>query len=601
MANNALLEIGCEEIPARFMPGFLVDLKAKAEEKLAAYQLAFSKVETLGTYRRLTLVIEGLPKKQPDQSFEAKGPPAKVAFDREGKPTPAAVGFAKKQGVAVDDLELRDNYVFAQVEKKGETTAKVLKALFPEIIEALFQPLAMRWGSLDFKFIRPIHWIVALLGSYVVKFEIAEVKSGGVTQGHRYAKLKIKNVKLKMAELLSYKKQLAKLGVIVDQEERRGLIHRQVEAVAKQIKARVLIEDDLLDEVTFLVENPIAYLGSFDKSFLGIPAEVLVTSMKKNQKYFPVLDKGSNLLNKFVVVTDGCKNPKVVEGNEKVLAARLSDAKFFFDEDQKVSLKDRLGDLEKVGFFAKLGMMSAKVERIGKLAELIGKRLHFSEGQLARVKKIAVLSKSDLTTKMVYEFPTLQGIMGRHYAALSGEDQKVAEGIFEHYLPRFAGDELPKTAEGAVVGLADRLDTLVGCFSIGAEVTGSADPYGLRRAANGVIRLILGLKLDLLLDEIIEHAYKLYSHEAKLDAAKTAEKLLMFIAARLKPALIEENIRYDVVDAVLVSFNDILDSALKAQVINGLVAQKWFAGVVASADRIKRIAKDGSRDEIIEA
>jgi len=608
---NALLEIGCEEIPARFIPGFLDDLKKKAEDKLKAERITFDKVETFGTYRRLTLYIENIATRQDDLSFEAKGPPANIAFDKEGKPTPAAIGFAKKQGLTLDDLKVENNYVVARVLKKGLPTNKVLQKLFPEIISSLYQPLAMRWGSEDFKFIRPIHWIVGLLGSSVVRFEIAGVRSADKTQGHRYHSVGTALVAVRFGgqgqalSLQKYKQQLKKLGVIVDQEERKALIHKQVEAAAQKAKCRALVEADLLDEVTYLVENPLAYVGRLDDSFLEIPQEVLITSMKKNQKYFPLLNSDGRLQPRFVVVTDGCKNPKVALGNEKVLTARLTDAKFFFEEDKKQTLLERVKDLKKVSFFEKLGTMADKVERIGKLAEWISRRLKFSDGQISRAKRIALLSKADLTTKMVYEFPTLQGEMGKQYALLAGEDAAVAEGIFEHYLPRFAEDELPKSIEAAVVGIADRLDSLVGCFSIGAVPTGSVDPYALRRTALGLIKIVAEKQIDLLLDEAIEYAYKLYDpilvKVERIPLAQTSNNLIEFIAGRLKPLILEQGIRYDVADAVLAGFNDILDVCKKSKLINAHLKEKWFSGVVASADRVGRIAAKVPRAEVFEA
>lgn len=613
---NALLEIGCEEIPARFMPGFLKDLKEKAEEKFTRERIKFARIETLGTYRRLTLYIENIAPKQEDLSEEVKGPPAEVAFDSSGKPTQAAIGFARSQKVPLKNLSVRTvgnkNYVFAKVVRKGKPTEEILASLFPEIISSLYQPLAMRWGDVDFKFIRPIHWILALCGRKIVRFELAGIRSGNKTCGHRYLKLKTQNSKLKHAELLLYKKLLLKLGVVVDQNQRKELVRKRVEAAAQKTKANVLIEEDLLTENTYLVENPIAYVGKFNKEFLGIPKDVLITSMKKNQKYFPMTDKSGKLVSKFVVVTDGCKNPEVVEGNQKVLSARLADAKFFFEEDKKLPLRVRIPDLERIAFFEKLGSMSHKVERIAKLAEWIGKRLGLEEEGIKRVRRIAELCKADLSTKMVYEFPELQGIMGREYALLSGEDPKVAQGIFEHYLPRYAEDELPQSMEGTSVALADRIDSLLGCFSVGAIPTGSEDPYGLRRAAHGVIRIILEKKIDLLLDEIIEHGYKLYEpvflgylfekgETGYQDFPKIKNQILDFMAGRLRPLLIEKGMRYDIVDAVLANFNDILDSVAKAEVLNRLVSEAWFPGIVMSADRISRIAKDAPREEVIEA
>ncbi|MFA5840017.1 MAG: glycine--tRNA ligase subunit beta [Candidatus Margulisiibacteriota bacterium] len=603
---NALLEIGCEEIPARFMPAFLEDLKKKTEEKLAREKLIYEKVQTLGTYRRLTLYIEGLSAKQPDISEENRGPAAEIAFDALGVPRPAAIGFAKGQGVAVTALVVKPvngkNYVFAQISRKGQSTEKVLATLFPEIISSLYLPLAMRWGDLDFKFIRPIHWIVALCGSKVVKFELAGIKSSNKSRALIVLK----------ADLSTYKSVLKKAGVIVDQSERLELVKKEVQACAKKAESDALLDESLLTEVNFLVENPKAYVGSFNPDFLNIPQEVLITSMKKNQKYFPLLDKVGKLKAKFVVVTDGCKNPGVVDGNQKVLSARLSDAKFFFDEDLKSPLKMRMPNLEKVAYFEKLGSIANKVERMVKLSEWIGKRLALSSGEQIIVRRIAELCKADLTTKMVYEFPELQGTMGKEYALRSNEDPKVANGIFEHYLPRFAEDVLPSSMAGTVVALADRIDTLVGSFSIGAIPSGSVDPYGLRRAVIGIVRIVVEKKLDLLLDEVIEHSHKLYEpvflaflfskgETGYKDYSKIEKQIIEFIAGRVKAILLDQGIRYDVVDAVIDNCNDIRDIMVKADVINKIVSQSWLSGIVASADRVSRIAKDAPRDEVLEA
>ena len=610
---DALLEVGCEEIPARFMPGFLLDLKFKAEEKLKKERIGFGNIETFGTARRLVLSIQNISVNQTDLTEEVKGPPAEAAFDPDGKPKPAAIGFAKSQGVTLKDLKQRPvgnrNYVFAEVLKKGQPVETILKALFPEIILALYQPLAMRWGNYDIKFIRPFHWFLALCGNKTIQFELAGVKSSAFTRGHRY--LKNSNFKLQTSKKENYIKVLAELGVIVDQEERKELIRKMVNAAAKREKGMALVEEDLLEEVTYLVENPSAYVGKFKDEFLALPRAVLITAMKKNQKYFPVLDEEGKLLANFVVVTDGCKNAKVVEGNEKVLTARLSDAKFFFEEDLKLPLKLRMTDLDRVSFFEKLGTISNKVERMVKLSEWLAKNLNLEEQEVACARRVAELSKADLTTKIVYEFPELQGVIGKEYALLGGEEPMVAEGIFEHYLPRYAEDQLPQSPAGTVVALADRIDTLVGCFSIGSIPSGSEDPYGLRRAVHGIIRMVLEKNIDLLLDEAISHSYKLYEpvflgflfaqgETGYQDSAKIKKRILDFIAGRLRPILLEKGIRYDVVEAVLVDFNDILDAQKKAQVLNKLVSESWFAGVVRSADRIARIAKEARREEVLE-
>ncbi|MBN3032897.1 MAG: glycine--tRNA ligase subunit beta [Candidatus Saganbacteria bacterium] len=627
---NALLEIGCEEIPARFMPEFLADLKQKAEEKLKRERLSFSAVTTVGTCRRLTLFIEGLPAKQTDQTDEVRGPAAEIAFDKEGKPTRAALGFAGSQKINVASLTVRTtnnrNYVYARVVRKGKPAADVLKTLFPEIIGSLYQPLAMRWSDLDFKFIRPIHSLVALLDNKVIKFELAGIKSDNKTFGHRYSVKpspsgrggQVKSQRVRVADLKAYKTQLARLGVAVDQAERKAAIKKAAGAAAQQAGAQALVTDDLLSEVTFLVENPKVYAGRFKAEFIGLPQEVLITSMQKNQKYFPLVDGQGKLLPRFAVVTDNCPNPKVIAGNEKVLSARLSDARFFFEEDKKVPLKLRLPDLEKVAFLEKLGTIYNKTERLARLAVWLGERSGTPEQEIKTARRAAELCKADLTTKMVFEFPELQGTMGREYALLSGEEPKAAAAIYEHYLPRFADDKLPASAAGTLVALADRLDSLVGAFSAGYMPTGSEDPYGLRRAAHGIIRIVLEKKLDFDLAAAVDRAHKLYEptflgylfnkgETGYQDLPRIKQELLAFVANRLRPLLLERGTRYDVADAALAGFTDILDVAEKASALNSLAKEPWLAGVVASADRLSRIvapaggqAAEPPREQVLE-
>ncbi|MFH2033499.1 MAG: glycine--tRNA ligase subunit beta [Candidatus Margulisiibacteriota bacterium] len=597
--KNVLLEIGCEEIPARFMPGFLDDLMQKARLKLEAAQLTFSKIETIGTYRRLALYIENISDCQPDITTEVMGPPAEIAY-KDGAPTGAAFGFAKKQGVDVNDLQSKEargkQYIFAIVHRKGEATAKVLPQLLPDIITSMYMPLAMRWGDMDFKFIRPIHWILAMYGDRVVKFELAGIKSGNLSEGHRFIGAKgpgHQGIKVLMADLKEYKSKLLKAGVMVDPDVRR----KKIEAEAKKISPDVLIEKDLLEEVNFLVEFPIAVMGTFEASFLKLPQDVLITSMKKNQKYFPTV-KNKRLQEMFVITTDGSPrkyHKNIREGNQKVIGARLSDAKFFFDEDLKKPLKSRVEDLKNIEFFKGLGTMHDKVERLKKLSEYIARHLKIEDHRVGQAVRVSELCKADLLTQMVFEFPELQGIVGREYALAGGESEDVAAGIFEHYLPRHADDILPKTGPGMIVALADKIDSIVGCFSEGAAPSGSEDPYGIRRMAFGVVRIILENKLDILLDEVITASYKLYKKEPK-----ELDNILEFMAQRMKPILNEAGVRHDVMDAALYNFNDVLDTYQKALVMMKVVKEPWFEGIVTTADRVGRIAKNAVRENVIE-
>jgi glycyl-tRNA synthetase beta chain len=618
-ALNALLEIGCEEIPARFVPDMLADLKTKAEEELKKARLPFSKVLTLGTGRRLVLYIEGLPESQADLTEERKGPPKDKAFDQTGRPTQTAVGFAKSIGVDVKDLKFKavgdKEYVFATSTIEGMETQRVLSDIFPKIITALYLPLAMKWGSEDFKFIRPIHWILAMLGKKSVKFNLAGINSSDSTRGHRYFSdnkaLKVRNG----ADLNAFKSLLSRNKVIVDHDERAERIKAEISKASKNLTSKPLLDSELLKEVTFLVEFGTAVAGRFKPDFLELPKDVLITSMKKNQKYFSLLKASGELDNVFIAITDMPDDSlakATAAGNEKVLTARLSDAKFFFDEDKKVPLSSYIPELKGVSFHEKLGSVHDKVKRIEDLSLFISKELKVADESRAKVKRIAELCKADLLTKMVFEFPDLQGIVGREYACLSNEDKAVADGIFEHYLPRFTGDILPKSIEGAVVSIADKLDSIVGCFSAGLIPTGSADPFGLRRQAHGIVEIIFNKKLTLSLELAVERSYKLYEPvflEHLFKKGDTAYKdftgikrlVLEFLAQRLRNIMLSEGVRYDVADASLASFSDVLFAYQKCKAIMKLLGGDLLKGIVMTSDRVSRIAKIAKKEQVRES
>lgn len=618
--NNLIFEIGTEEIPARFVASMLKDLREKAKEELAKLSLDFSSVSTYGTPRRLVLYVENLAARQPDVKVEAKGPPKEFAFDQNGNPTKAALGFANKVGVDVNAFTYKEvggrEYIFVDYEKKGEATARLLKELLPKLISSLYLPISMRWGSEDFKFIRPIHWIVAAYKGRIVKFELAGVKSGDTVLGHRFISgnkpKKIPATALK--DIKAYKAALRKLGVILDQNERKSRIAAGVKGAVKTRVQKPILDEKLLEEVTYLVEYPEFLVGSFQNAYLKVPNEVLVTSMKKNQKYFPIVDENGELTNKFIAVTNckiGSNLQTLREGNERVLSARLSDARYFFEEDQKLPLEARVKDLAKIAFIKGLGNLFEKKERLIQMVGFLGKALKLDEHTITRAKRTAELCKADLSTQMVFEFTELQGIMGREYAILSGEEKSIAQGIFEHYLPRFAGDIIPHVPEGTLVALADKIDTLVGCFSVGVIPSGSQDPFGLRRAAFGIVKIILEKKLNLSLEELIEKSYKQFAKihkEYKKAKAKTEIKseeevinrLLQFIADRLKNILREDQVRYDLIDAALNNFNDVVAARKKAHALKRHVAAPWMKGLVESADRIKRLAKNAKRENVLE-
>ena len=617
---NALLEIGLEEVPARFMPGLLSDLKEKAIKEIQASRLKFDKIATYGTPRRLVLYIEGLPIKQDDLSKEVKGPPRDAAFTNNGTPSKSAEGFAASQGVSISALKIKKignkEFVFAQVKEKGLETQAILKDIFPKIIRSLYLPISMRWSNIDFRFIRTIQWIFAVCGSSVVDFSLANVRSSDKTYGHRYYGSKpIKMNIAKGIELKSFMQTLGKSHVMLDQDERRKKILNMAESAAKKLGGILLFDKELLEEVNYLVECPEVLSGKFKKEYLGLPKDVLVTSMKKNQKYFSVIDASDKLLPFFVNIADGTAKSdlnNVAEGNERVLTARLNDAKFFFDEDRKKFMGDLVPGLKKVAFYEKLGSMFEKVERITKLSEWIANELKLPESKKENIKEIAVVCKADLLTQMVYEFPVLQGVMGREYLLLEGRPKEIANGIYEHYLPRHAEDRLPSSAEGSVVGIADKIDSIVGCFSINLIPSGSEDPYGLRRQAHGIVSILLKMKMDLELDLLIERAYRLYeplflgeifaSGKVKYnEMQKVIPDVLSFLGARLKGILLDEKVRYDVADAVISNFEDVIEAYNKARTISKVIKEKWLEGIIITMDRVKRLAVNAKRGNVMES
>jgi glycyl-tRNA synthetase beta chain len=618
-AANALLEVGVEEIPARFMLSFLDDLKAKAEKELGASRLSFKSVKTCGTARRLVLYIEGLVPYQDNIVEERKGPLKEKAFGADGKPTQACVGFAKSIGVDTKDLKVvtvgGKEYISGVLRVDGQPTERVLPDVLTKILSSLYLPISMRWGEGNCKFIRPVHWIASIYGAKIIGFDFAGVRSSGVTFGHRFLSgpkpLKVPTP----VDLRTFRGLLLKNGVVVDQDERRGLIRSQVGTLVKNEKGAPLLEEALVNEVAFLTENPVATIGTFDPAFLKLPKDILITSMKKNQKYFPILDASKKLRSSFVIVTD-CPDKAVadstIKGNEKVLRARLSDAEFFFDEDVKSSLDSRAEELKNVSFHEKLGNMHDKTIRIVELSKFIAKELKIDGSKVGVISRIASLCKTDLITKMVFEFPELQGVMGREYAYYFKEDEVVADGIFEHYLPRYSGDELPDSVGGSIVGLADRIDSIVGYFSVGLVPTGSEDPYALRRLAQGVVEIILKQKFDLILDNVVEHSYKRYEpvfinnlfnkgETGYKDYEKIKKAVLEFLAQRLKGILIAAGIRYDVCDAVLSGFSDVLYSFDNARAIMKNLDSDLVKGVVMTADRVQRLARSATREQVIEA
>ena len=592
MSKDLLLEIGTEEVPAHVMPHLLVDLKRLAEDMFAEHRLAYENMRTVGTPRRTALLVTGLAERQEDVSAETRGPSVAIAFDAEGNPTKAGTGFARGQGIEPSALIQRDGYVYASVHEQGAETAQLLAELLPELIRAIPLPNSMRWGDLDFRFIRPIRWIVALYGTDVVPFALANVTSGNTSRGHRT----LAPQDFVIASPADYEAACEKAYIIVDQERRRAMITEQIAETAKAAGGTAEITPDLLEEVLYLVEFPTALSGAFEEKYLALPAETVITPMRDHQRYFPVKAADGSLLPVFITVRNGGREhlDVVAHGNERVLRARLADAQFFFDEDRKKPLAEHREKLKTVVFQQGLGSMYEKTERLMGLVTAIVEDLApddaVYETMAADARRAAELSKADLVTGMVTEFTELQGIMGREYALLDGEKPEVARAIDEQYMPRFAGDELPQSVLGFALSVADKIDNIVGTFSRGKIPTGSQDPFALRRQALGLVLMLIEHESSLLLSDLVDEASDLYDLDASL-CQKMQVYVADFIRLRLKNVLTERGVRYDVQEAVLADVDFVADVPVRAAYVERLLASDGADALVQSFVRVGNIAR----------
>lgn len=617
--EKLLFEIGTEEIPAKFMPGILKQLKELAAAKMQELRIPFEDITVYGTPRRMAFIAGGVAETQADVVVEAKGPSVKIAYVS-GAPSKAAQGFARGQGVDVKDLVVRDNYVYAVKHLAGQPVVELLPGLLMDILTSLTFPKTMRWADYDFRFVRPIRWMVALFGDQIIPVEICGVKSGKFSMGHRFMQQSLKaaaesqgllsaalsKVGNKVYSALAgvkgaveipsagdYKKVMYDNFVMVDQDERRALILQQIKDLAAQNGGEAEINEDLLEEVNYLVEWPTALCGKFEEKFLSLPKECIITPMREHQRYFPVLDEDGNLLNKFITVRNGGSEHLdiVTHGNERVLRARLSDAEFFFNEDRATKLEDRLEKLKTVSFQEGLGNMYDKSERLVKMAEMLRFAINTPVDE-EELRRCALLCKTDLVTGMVIEFTELQGVMGREYALLDGEKTEVATGIFEHYLPRFAGDALPATTIGRIVGIGDKLDNICATFSRGLAPTGSQDPYALRRQALGVINILLDANYHISLAKII--AGTLYLLDIKPEeTGKLVPQIMEFFKQRLRNLLMDQGIRYDVIDAVFADKrnDDMVDLAVRCKALAAYVEAGNAEPLVQVSVRVSNLCK----------
>jgi glycyl-tRNA synthetase beta chain len=591
LGKEFLLEIGTEEIPSRFINPALEKMKELFTALLASGRVGSrGDLRAFGTPRRLVLYCPDVDERQADISKEAVGPPKKVAFDAEGKPTKAATVFAEKSGVPVHALTFKSTekgeYVVAWIDEKGGDTADWLKQALPGFILSIPFPKTMRWMDSDIRFARPIHWVLALWGGAVVDFSLDGIRSGNLSRGHRFMSPGAFLVK----DFKSYSSQMEPNFVVIDPEARRQRIAKQAAELAASRNGAVLDDPGLVDEVANLVEYPVAVMGAFNKDYLRVPKEVLITAMREHQRYFSVVDANGNLLPCFITISNTrAEDMEIVRaGNERVLAARLSDAAYFFDHDVKLPLADRVEGLKKVTYQEKLGTLYDKTMRVKSLAGYLA-------GLFAADKKAseraAELCKADLLTGVVGEFPKLQGVMGRHYALNSREEPAVADAILEHYLPRFAGDKLPGSVEGVCVGIADRIDTITGCFSAGLVPSGSEDPYGLRRQSVAILTMLLDRGLRLSLSGLVAEACRGYGLK---NADKTAAETLDFLRQRLSGMLASEGLRSDIVDAALsVGFDDPVTGREKVKALDALRVSEDYPPLVTALKRAGNILPKG--------
>lgn len=594
MAKDYLFEIGTEEMPAHVVPRSVKQLADRTRKFLKENGLKFKDIKTFSTPRRLTILVEDLAEKQDDIDEVKKGPAKKIAQDKDGNWTKAAQGFARGQGMTTDDIYFEElkgtEYAYVHVQKEGKKASDILLGM-SDIVKAMTFPTKMRWDSNDFEFVRPIHWLVSLFGNDVIPVKILDITAGRKTEGHRFL-----GDSVALANADDYEDALKDQYVIADAEERKDMIVNQMNELVKQNNWEIKPDRDLLEEVTYLVEYPTVFAGSFDKKYLNIPDEVLITSMKDNQRYFEVYDENGKLINHFIAVRNGNKDylDNVISGNEKVLVARLDDAQFFYDEDRKYPLSHFVDRLKNVSFHDKIGSMAEKMQRVRMIGDYLAKRWNLPESVITDFDRASELYKFDLVTQMVGEFAELQGVMGMHYARLAGENEDVAVAIKEHYIPTTAEGELPTTTVGSLLSIADKIDTILTFFGAGMIPTSSNDPYALRRYAYGIVRILLNEKWSLPFNEVLPEIIKMLNGvtPAKLPKGDADQEIADFIRDRVKQYLQKNKFKYDIIDAVLASSQQDPSQILAAaNVLQLHHDDDEFKPVVESLTRIDNILK----------
>ncbi|EGO8275568.1 glycine--tRNA ligase subunit beta [Enterococcus faecalis] len=597
MAKDLLLEIGLEEMPAHVVTPSRIQLEEKVIKFLDEHHLDYETVQSFATPRRLAVKVTAIPEKQADVEEEVKGPAKKIALDAEGNWSKAAQGFVRGQGVTTEDIVFKElngvEYVYVTKFTKGQSAKEVLTKL-NDVITSLTFPVTMHWANYDFEYIRPIHWIVALLDDEVIPFKVLDVTTGQTSRGHRFLG---DDVTFQHAN--EYEAKLKEQFVVVQPNERKQMIVDQANALAAEKNWQLALDEELLEEVTNLVEYPTAFVGSFDEKYLSVPDEVLVTSMKEHQRYFEVRNDQGLLMPHFIAVRNGdnVHLENVIKGNEKVLIARLEDAEFFYNEDKKLTIEACVEKLKNVTFHEKIGSIYEKMQRVALIAQIIGRKVGLSKEELEDLKRASEIYKFDLVTNMVGEFPELQGIMGEKYALLQGEKSAVATAIREHYLPTSSEGELPETAIGAVLALADKLDSVFSFFSVGMIPTGSNDPYALRRQTYGVIRIIEDkgwtfplVQLQTEVDEAVNQDVEKYGVLLNEGQAEVVE----FVKARLRQLLMTKNVRHDIIDAVVSAEQaDLSKLFASANILKSRFEDQDFKPSMEALTRVINLAKKG--------
>jgi len=591
MKKEMLLEVGTEEIPSPFIPQALEAMEQILRKELESQRVDCGELKAMGTPRRIALFAE-LEQTQRPLERERIGPPKNAAFDAQGRPTKAALGFAQREGVRVEDLQIiqteKGEYLCVRRQEGGRPTHEILSEVLPRLITSIPFPKSMRWSDFEIRFARPIHWILALFDGQVVPFTLENVRSSSSTRGHRF----LAPDPLEVKGFTDYMEILRRAHVVVDPAQRKEMLRNEIRKAATNVGGTPMEDENLLEEVTYLVEYPVAVCGGFDDGYLELPNEVLICAMQHHQRYFPVVDKGGTLLPYFVAVSNTkTRNMDVVrQGNERVLRARLADAQFFFQEDQKAPLEEKVEALKGVIFQTKLGTSYEKVMRFRELALMLADDL--APGEREVVARAAYLCKADLVSEMVGEFPQLQGVMGREYALRSGEGPIVAQVIYEHYLPKFAGDELPTHTAGDLVSIADKLDTIIGCFGVGLVPTGTSDPFALRRLALGIIHIILGKGYSISFSHIIRMGLKALIEKIERSPDEIEEDVLAFFRGRFANLLVSQGYPIDLVEAVLAVQKDhLVDARARVDALASFRGKPEFEPLAVAFKRVANILK----------